>query len=101
MSPDRPPPNDVANLVCYFAKRGFADHMAMVVGPPPQNGIELRDDIPTPGPGTVPTFGSIHPAVCNFVFGDGSTKSLAGITDQDVLRRLCSRNDGEIPPNVE
>ncbi len=63
--------------------------------------IELRDDIPTPGPGTVPTFGSIHPAVCNFVFGDGSTKSLAGITDQDVLRRLCSRNDSEIPPNVE
>lgn len=63
--------------------------------------IEPHDEIPVPGPGTKPTWGSSHPAVCNFVFGDGSTKSLSVNTDEDVLRRLCSRNDGEVAPPID
>jgi prepilin-type N-terminal cleavage/methylation domain-containing protein len=63
--------------------------------------IQSGSDIPEPGPGAVPTFGSDHRSVCNFVFGDCSTRSLANFTDQDVLRRLCSRNDGEFVSEIE
>ena len=35
MPPNRPSPDDVDCLVCYFAKYSFADDVAMVVGPPP------------------------------------------------------------------
>ncbi len=51
--------------------------------------------LPTPGPGAVPVYGSFHPSGCNFSFGDGSSHFLTAATDEDVLRRLCSRNDGE------
>ncbi len=45
-------------------------------------------------PGEYPIFGSGHPAVVNFVFGDGSVHSLPIHTDEETLYRLCSRNDG-------
>lgn len=40
-------------------------------------------------------FGSAH-AVTNFVFTDGSTRSLPFTTDTIVLGKLCHRADGEI-----
>lgn len=49
-----------------------------------------------PGPGAIPVFGSHHPQVVNFVFGDGHVASLATMTDEETLRRLCARNDGEV-----
>ena len=53
---------------------------------------------PPPGPPKprVLSFGSFHPAVCNFTFGDGSTTALSNTIDQETLRRLCSRNDGQV-----
>ena len=45
-------------------------------------------------PGEVPVFGSAHPTVVNFVMGDASVHSIATSTDEETLRRLCSRNDG-------
>ncbi|MBY0458808.1 MAG: DUF1559 domain-containing protein, partial [Gemmataceae bacterium] len=41
-------------------------------------------------------FGSWHTGVCNFVFGDGSTRSIRTSLDPVVLRRLAVRADGEV-----
>ena len=49
-----------------------------------------------PGPGAIPVFGSSHPAVVNFLFGDGSVRNLTKSTDEETLRRLFSRNDGMV-----
>ena len=43
-------------------------------------------------------FGSYHPGICQFVFGDGSVRALSTALDTDVLRRLAVRNDGEVIP---
>jgi hypothetical protein len=44
-------------------------------------------------------FGSWHPSVCQFVFGDGSVKALAVNTDVVTLDRIANRDDGE-PVNL-
>lgn len=45
-------------------------------------------------PGEYPVWGSAHPGVANFVFGDGSVHSLSTDLSVEILYRLCSRNDG-------
>lgn len=64
----------------------------MRVGGP---GIRLEHST-TSFDGNVPSFGSFHPGVCNFLLGDGSVLSLAIEIDDETLRRFCSRNDGQI-----
>jgi len=59
-------------------------------------GIADSTDIGAPGPGTVPVWGSAHPQIANFVMGDGSVQTLAATTDENTLRKLCSREDGEV-----
>jgi prepilin-type processing-associated H-X9-DG protein len=58
--------------------------------------IANNDQFGAPGPGTIPVWGSAHGQVCNFAMGDGSVQSLAKSLDEETLRRLCSRNDGEV-----
>lgn len=41
-------------------------------------------------------FGSWHPGVCQFIFGDGSVHAISDSLDPLVLDRLCVRNDGEV-----
>jgi prepilin-type N-terminal cleavage/methylation domain-containing protein len=41
-------------------------------------------------------FGSYHPGVCQFVFGDGSTRTVRTSVDPLNLRRYAVRNDGEV-----
>ncbi len=41
-------------------------------------------------------FASEHPAVCNFLFGDGATDSLSTSTDLRVLQQLANRADGKL-----
>ena len=41
-------------------------------------------------------FGSYHPGVCQFVFGDGSVHALQVSIDVTTLNRLADRFDGEI-----
>jgi prepilin-type processing-associated H-X9-DG protein len=41
-------------------------------------------------------FGSWHSGVCNFVFCDGSVRSISNTIDTLNLRRLAARNDGEV-----
>ncbi|MCI0462748.1 MAG: DUF1559 domain-containing protein [Gemmataceae bacterium] len=41
-------------------------------------------------------FGSYHPGVVNFVFGDGSVRALTTSIDGTNLGRLASRNDGQV-----
>lgn len=48
-------------------------------------------------PGAV--FGSWHPSVCQFVFGDGSVRALQVNTDLTTLDRIANRYDGE-PVNL-
>lgn len=44
-------------------------------------------------------FGSYHRGVCNFVLGDGSTRSVSIQISTDTLGRLTHRSDGQpIPP---
>jgi prepilin-type N-terminal cleavage/methylation domain-containing protein len=40
------------------------------------------------------TFGSWHPGICQFVFGDGSVRQLQVDLGQIVLANLCNRSDG-------
>ncbi|HMO13141.1 MAG TPA: DUF1559 domain-containing protein [Pirellulaceae bacterium] len=53
-----------------------------------------QGDIGAPGPGEIPAWGSEHSGACNFLFGDGATKTIPTLLDVDVLFRLSSRNDG-------
>ena len=46
-------------------------------------------------------FGSYHSGVCNFVFCDGSTRSVRTSIDTANLRRLAVRNDGEVIGTVD
>ncbi len=41
-------------------------------------------------------FGSSHPTVTNFLFGDGTVQPIANDIDLDVLQQLGSRNDGKL-----
>lgn len=41
-------------------------------------------------------FSSAHPAVCNFLFGDGRTQSVAKDVDLKVLQQLANRADGQL-----
>ena len=41
-------------------------------------------------------FGSSHPGICQFVFGDGSVTGLSVTIDLETLRRLAMRNDNEV-----
>ena len=41
-----------------------------------------------------PNFGSWHPGVCNFVFGDGSVQALSVTTSPDTLRALGNVSSG-------
>lgn len=59
-------------------------------------GIAGSTEIGAPGPGAVPVYGSSHPQIANFLFGDGSVSVLKDTTSEDALRRLCSRVDGEV-----
>ena len=44
-------------------------------------------------------FGSHHPGICQFVFGDGSVRSLANTTDSFLLGLLANRADGQLIPD--
>src|SRR5262245_17264325 len=41
-------------------------------------------------------FGSYHPGICQFVFGDGSVRGLKVTLAETVLSRLIRRDDGEV-----
>jgi prepilin-type N-terminal cleavage/methylation domain-containing protein len=43
-------------------------------------------------------FGSAHPGVTQFLFGDGSVKAVGVGLSPDVLRLLAVRNDGQVIP---
>ena len=45
-------------------------------------------------------FGSWHGGVCNFVFADGSTKSISNSINTVTLGQLCNRADGEVQVDV-
>ena len=71
------------------------------------NGLELvaHSRIGGPGvpilstndePGFLFGFGSAHPGICNFVLGDGSTRSIKNSLDTLVLGDLCNRHDGNV-----
>ncbi len=41
-------------------------------------------------------FGSDHPGICNFLFGDGRVQSIDKYIDLNVLQKLANRADGEL-----
>jgi prepilin-type N-terminal cleavage/methylation domain-containing protein len=45
-------------------------------------------------------FGSCHPGICQFVFCDGSVRSLPVSIPVSVYRLLCVRNDGQAIPDT-
>ena len=46
-------------------------------------------------------FGSYHPGVCQFAFGDGSVRPLRVTTAESVLSLLVQRNDGQALPALD
>ena len=74
---------------------------------PIYNGQELDSHTRLGGPG-VPIltgadeaiglfgYGSNHPGITNFVFTDGSTRSINNNLDSITLGQICNREDGEI-----
>jgi prepilin-type N-terminal cleavage/methylation domain-containing protein len=68
-----------------------ADVFSRVAGP----GQGLVGD---PNASTNQRFGSYHPAVCQFVFGDGSVRALGVTTPEDTLSNLVRREDGNPIP---
>jgi prepilin-type processing-associated H-X9-DG protein len=60
----------------------------------PSNGRPPMQD--TPGVQDTMRFGSVHVNTCNFVFCDGSVRSILYFVDPRVFANLCSRND-QIP----
>lgn len=46
-------------------------------------------------------FGSWHPGICNFMFGDGSTRSLKTSLDGTILGYLCNIRDGQVVDDGE
>lgn len=75
---------------------------------PIYNGEDLAAFTRVGGPGipllpgsTDPTssvlgFGSWHPGTCNFVFADGSTRSIGNEMNTVTLGQICNRRDGEV-----
>jgi hypothetical protein len=49
--------------------------------------------------GTEWTFGSRHPGICQFAFGDGSVRAVFNATNPVTLGLLASRNDGQPIPD--
>lgn len=47
-------------------------------------------------PGPILGFGSWHPGVCNFAFGDGSVRGVDTLIDTQTLGYLCNRSDGQV-----
>ncbi len=45
-------------------------------------------------------FGSYHPGVCQFVFGDGSVRAISVTTPLTTLRLLANISDGQIIPSL-
>jgi prepilin-type processing-associated H-X9-DG protein len=43
-------------------------------------------------------FGSYHPGVCQFVFGDGSVHAIPNSIDTTTLGYLCNISDGQPVP---
>ncbi|MBN1395393.1 MAG: DUF1559 domain-containing protein [Pirellulales bacterium] len=41
-------------------------------------------------------FGSCHPDVCNYLFGNGRADSITNHINAEILRKLCDRADGEL-----
>ena len=46
----------------------------------------------------VAMYGSSHPGVCQFVFGDGSVRALSLTTDKATLGLLAHPTDGQVIP---
>lgn len=44
-------------------------------------------------------FGSAHPGICQFSFGDGSVRSLPVTINPTVLGLLANRHDGQVIPD--
>lgn len=59
-------------------------------------GLPLEVDPPAPGPGTIPTFGSYHGDLTNFLLGDGSVVSIPNEIDELVLGYWCTRASREV-----
>ncbi|MBN2295161.1 MAG: DUF1559 domain-containing protein [Pirellulales bacterium] len=51
-----------------------------------------------PVSGRILNFGSAHPGICQFVFGDGGARALSVDIDATILDHLANRHDGETIP---
>jgi prepilin-type processing-associated H-X9-DG protein len=48
-----------------------------------------------------PMLGSWHPDIVNFLFVDGSVRTVATVVDQSILESMSQRNDGTTVPLPE
>ncbi len=75
------------------------ERIGRFAGPPDQanpQGYPLAAD---PGDTVFQNFGSYHPGICQFLFGDGSVHSLSVEVNLNVLGLLANRKDGQVVPH--
>ncbi|MEA1951872.1 MAG: DUF1559 domain-containing protein, partial [Planctomycetota bacterium] len=76
-----------------------SDHVqyccARLAGP----GYTLARSPSEPFVGSRATFGGPHPGICQFLFGDGSVRSLLVSIDTVILGNLANRHDGQPIPS--
>jgi len=70
------------------------DIFARIAGP----GKGIVSDLNT---ATNQRFGSYHPGICQFVFGDGSVRGLKVSTPESTLSLLIRRDDGQVITNLD
>jgi prepilin-type N-terminal cleavage/methylation domain-containing protein/prepilin-type processing-associated H-X9-DG protein len=63
-----------------------------------RSGTAVLRDIP--GVNFVDTWGSPHTSGCQFLFADGSVRSIQFETAESVMNPLLTPSGGEVPPNV-
>jgi hypothetical protein len=61
--------------------------------------VHARSGAPNSPTGSPASFHGPHPAGCNFLLMDGSTRVLTDRLGLTVFRALCTRNGGEIIPS--
>jgi hypothetical protein len=76
---------------------------ARMLGRQPLGGGAFLDRFPAQSPSDsfrpAERFGSYHPGLCQFVFGDGSAKPIRNNTSIDILTRLALPRDGQPVPS--
>jgi prepilin-type N-terminal cleavage/methylation domain-containing protein/prepilin-type processing-associated H-X9-DG protein len=79
---------------------GDAELTPLVVPMLPPRPLPLPGALPPTSPQYVGGFGSMHVGGANMAFADGSVRRISATMDAGAYKRIGSRNDGLLPPEL-